>query len=121
MLKITFTEYVNSPTGVDEVEHELPARWAICDHCEGNGKCDNPAFSNGITSSEWEDDWDDYSREMYFSGAYDVSCHICHGSGKVLEVDRDRADEKLLAMYDAIQEEIRIDRMISESERRMGA
>lgn len=28
-------------------------QWAICECCEGEGRVENPAFSNGITSSEW--------------------------------------------------------------------
>jgi len=60
----------------------LPTAWAICDCCEGNGKVDHPAFSNGFTSSEWADmDYDD--RERYLGGAYDVPCRECKGSGKV--------------------------------------
>lgn len=58
-------------------------RWAICDCCEGSGTRDNPAFSNGITSSEWHDEWDADDRESYLAGAYDVPCTDCAGSGKV--------------------------------------
>jgi DnaJ-class molecular chaperone len=58
--------------------------WAICPHCDGHGKRDNPAFSNGITSSEWAE-WDCDERETYLSGAYDVVCRDCDGTGKVAE------------------------------------
>lgn len=58
-------------------------RWAICAQCDGHGTRDNPAFSNGITSSEWSE-WDPDERETYFSGAYDVPCGDCSGSGKVV-------------------------------------
>ncbi len=57
-------------------------KWAICGCCEGHGKVDNPAFSNGITSSEWEQ-WGDEDRASYLSGLYDVPCPDCRGSGKI--------------------------------------
>lgn len=101
--------------------HQLPSMWAICHRCNGNGTHDHPAFSNGITSSEWEYDWDEEEREHYLRGAYDVSCEECHGSGKVLEVDRDRVNPRLLTLYDAHLE--RMDAIEAErrSERRFGA
>lgn len=64
--------------------HEnLPMKWAICHCCDGNGRLDNPAFSNGITSSEWHDEWDADERRSYLRGDYDVDCTECGGSGKV--------------------------------------
>lgn len=65
----------------------LPTRWVICEHCRGEGKLDNPAFSNGITSSEWADEWDEDSRADYMAGRYDVPCTDCSGSGKLREPD----------------------------------
>jgi RecJ-like exonuclease len=62
--------------------HFTKFRWAICDCCEGHGKVGHPAFSNGITSSEWAE-WDYQDRENYMSGLYDVPCADCRGSGKV--------------------------------------
>lgn len=58
-------------------------RWAICDCCDGHGKRDNPAFSNGITSSEWHEEWDDDERQSYLGGVYDVTCGDCRGLGKM--------------------------------------
>lgn len=57
--------------------------WAICPRCEGEGKVDHPAFSNGITSGEWAD-WDQDDRDSYMGGAYDVACG-CEG-GRVRQV-----------------------------------
>ena len=58
----------------------FPSKMVICPRCEGRGSHDHPAFSNGITSSEWNGpDWDDESRETYLSGGYDVSCSECAG------------------------------------------
>lgn len=64
----------------------IPVMWAICPECEGDGHVENPAFSNGFTSSEFYELFDDeQSREDYFAGAFDVCCPECKGSGKVRE------------------------------------
>ncbi|MBH3016017.1 hypothetical protein [Serratia ureilytica] len=55
--------------------------WVICDCCEGDGKVDNPAFSNGFTSSEWAD-MDCDEKRSYLDGSYDVPCTNCSGTGK---------------------------------------
>jgi DnaJ-class molecular chaperone len=82
---------IEDPETGDNVEIELPAAWEICHRCDGDGKHDHPAFSNGITSDEWNGpDWDDESRESYLRGAYDVQCSVCNGSGKILVVDEDK-------------------------------
>jgi hypothetical protein len=72
-----------------EVEHEVPARYEVCERCEGSGKHDHPAFSNGITSSEWAE-WDYDERESYLRGRYDVTCEECKGQRVVLHPDEDR-------------------------------
>lgn len=59
-------------------------RWAICGGCEGHGQVDNPAFSQGFTSSEWND-MDIDERAEYLDGTYDVNCRECRGAGKVQE------------------------------------
>lgn len=56
--------------------------WIICDRCEGHGKVENPAFSNGFTSSEWSDMGPD-DQDHYMRGDYDVICDECKGCGKV--------------------------------------
>jgi RecJ-like exonuclease len=69
----------------NETEFTIPARFEICDECRGEGRHTNRNIDgNGITASEWEEDWDDESREAYFRGDYDVDCEECDGSGKVL-------------------------------------
>jgi hypothetical protein len=69
----------------------LPKRWIICHRCEGEGTVDHPAFSNGITSSEWAE-WDDDERQDYMRGVYDVPCPECRGAGKVKDYDEDGLD-----------------------------
>jgi hypothetical protein len=61
----------------------LPHCWAICERCRGEGRHDHPAFANGITSSEWRDEWDPDAREAYMRGDYDVPCEVCDRTGKV--------------------------------------
>ena len=71
-----------------EVEVRLPAKYEVCPRCQGRGTHDHPAFSNGITSDEWNSpDWDDDSREAYVRGAYDVACTQCQGERVVLVAD----------------------------------
>ena len=67
----------------EEVTLDVPFRWEICDRCNGAGTHDNPAFSDGISGEEWANEWDVEEREAYMSGAYDVRCDECEGSGKV--------------------------------------
>lgn len=68
----------------------LKTKWAICGCCEGNGRVENPAFSNGFTSEEWADMCSDYddgddtsAADRYMAGAYDVVCSECRGTGKI--------------------------------------
>ncbi|QLG96601.1 hypothetical protein HZF02_32235 (plasmid) [Pseudomonas yamanorum] len=57
-------------------------KWVICNCCEGNGKVENPAFSNGFTSSEWHDMHED-EQANYMAGDYDVHCQDCNGLGRL--------------------------------------
>ncbi|MGF6996888.1 hypothetical protein [Paraburkholderia sp. GAS32] len=61
-------------------------KWEICSCCRGSGVVDHPAFSNGITSSEWADMSLD-EQGNYMRGDYDVQCDPCKGSGKVKVAD----------------------------------
>ena len=58
--------------------------WIICSCCQGNGKVDHPAFSNGITDSEWAH-WDESEQQAYMAGRYDIICNECDGFGKLKE------------------------------------
>ena len=72
----------------------FPGKWVICDCCEGNGKHGFDRNSGGIDSDSWaemQNEYDDQTGESlascYLSGAYDVTCTECGGSGKVKDVD----------------------------------
>ncbi len=71
-------------------------KWIICPRCEGEGSHVATGIDdNGITESEMAELGEDF-REDYFSGAYDVCCNCCGGSGKI----RDDEDE---VGYDAVE------------------
>ncbi len=58
------------------------SKWIICDRCDGEGSHVAPGIDdNGITQSEMAELGEDF-REEYFSGALDVGCDCCGGSGK---------------------------------------
>jgi hypothetical protein len=109
--------------------------WAICGCCNGDGSVDHPAFSNGITSQEMADmsqDWDAEGKtnglDRYLSGAYDVGCNECAGSGKVRQPNfRAMARDERRAYVKHLRDErdeaawMRESRAEYEAERRMGA
>ena len=92
--KVTFIE----STDDGDVEHVLPGRYVLCGACEGRGKHDHPAFSNGITQEQFNEDPD--FREDYFSGRYDVVCRTCNGKRVVCQLDRSSVDKRLLDEID---------------------
>jgi hypothetical protein len=86
---LTVTVYTNR----DGIEVAFPARWVICDACDGHAtttrhiECDG----GGFTASEWADacgDDPDFA-EDYFSGRYDRPCPYCNGLGRVQAIDED--------------------------------
>jgi len=77
----------------DAPEEQYAATWAICPTCDGDGSYVNPAIDDmGISDADFAAD-PDFERE-YHGGVYDLRCHTCTGSGKVLDpvtVDGQRA------------------------------
>ena len=69
-----------------EVEVTLPTHKAVCSRCRGEGSVDNPAFSNGVSFEEQDEDF----REAYFNGAYDVVCPDCNGMRVADEVEEEK-------------------------------
>ncbi len=86
----------------EETSFPVPAKWEICDRCGGEGHHVNPAVDgHGISAEEWEQDWDDDSREAYFAGRYDVACEAGCEDGKVRVPDHAKAsDEERAAIRD---------------------
>jgi len=66
----------------------MARNWVICPECGGEGKS---SAHLGVINRE---DWDFEELEDYFDGAYDKACGFCDGSGKVLEGDLERIEEK---------------------------
>lgn len=110
--RMTLTVEVPNPafeTTGDENEPEfvevvLPAKYEVCDTCDGKGSHVNPSIdAHGISGEEFADDPD--FEESYFEGHYDVTCYGCGGARVVPVVDEDRARKEDLALYQTHQEE----------------
>jgi len=108
----------------DEVEIALPAKYEVCQTCEGQGKHVNPAIDgNGLSREDFDEDPD--FRESYFNGDYDVTCQECGGQRVVLEIDEAEAKRQglktdLEAYYEQGREEAAYQAECA-AERRMGA
>jgi predicted methyltransferase len=102
---------------IRNTEHKLPSGWAICCTCRGNGR--HSIGMGSFTSSELAEQGQDWV-EDYMAGRFDSSCEDCEGTGKVLEVDRDRCRPDLLEAWDQEAEEEAEFQSICEHERRMG-
>lgn len=103
-------------------EIEVPAKYYICEECQGHGKHSHAIDGNGITSDEWNGpDWDDESRESYMRGDYDQTCEVCEGSGKVIDVDWDKLSDDERKKCKEHKRSIAECRAIEAAERRMGA
>lgn len=116
---------------VDEVETstEFPAKFEVCDLCDGKGKHVNPNIdAGGICEDDefWDDDMDEETGESrYMRGDYDVPCNCCGGKRVVLTIDRAActSDElkAALAEYDQhLRDEAEYEAE-RRAERRMGA
>jgi DnaJ-class molecular chaperone len=99
----------------DDTEVTLPWRWEICSTCSGNG---HHSHRLGAISEEtmWGD-WDEQDREDYFAGAFDETCSVCDGSGKVRVVDETRCTKDMLKAYREQQEDDAEMRAIERAER----
>lgn len=73
------------------VEHiiEIPAMWAICENCDGEGKhMQNDMRSHAYTPEEFYEEFDDEEQvDMYFNGGFDVACDECRRRGKIIVVN----------------------------------
>jgi len=94
--KFEMTDDDNEPEFVTLV---LPARYEVCDTCEGKGSHVNPSIdAHGISGEEFAEDPD--FEESYLSGRYDVTCYGCGGMRVVPVVDEDRASKADFVLYE---------------------
>lgn len=107
----------------DGEEQEIPATWAICDQCRGEGTIGNPAF-DGMSVNQMVDDWgyDDtveFLDEYTHGSMYDVRCddEECQ-SGKILVPDEQACSQEQMNWYINGQQELADMRAIEASERR---
>lgn len=113
-------------SNVDDIPPaEFPAKYAVCDLCDGKGTHVNPSIdAHGISADEFDNDPD--FAEDYMRGRYDVQCYACNGLRVVPVVDRDRLKQtamgrvQLKRLDDFLGDRADTHR-IEEAERRMGA
>lgn len=86
-------------------EERIPAKYEICERCDGEGKHTNPAIDGRGLSREDFDELGEEFEEDYFAGRYDIRCEECKGERVVLVPDRERADPESLKKWDEQQEE----------------
>jgi len=121
MSEIKFTSFTAEG---DEVEIALPARYEVCETCEGRGQHVNRAIDgNGLSREDFDEDPD--FEEAYFRGDYDVACEECKGRTTVLVVDEAACKAQglqadLEAYYEMRREEASHQAECA-AERRMGA
>jgi len=118
---IKFTFHGRDADGEYEEEVELPAKFEVCPRCHGNGTHDHPAFANGFTADEWNNDWDYEEQEQYINGFYDVLCEKCKGERVVAVVNEVKADPEMVRAYHETLRERAEWAEEEAAERRMGA
>ncbi len=79
----------------DEIDVVVPGKFEVCSRCEGTGKHDHPAFSNGFTQEEMSEDPE--FAEEYRAGRYDVTCQKCQGVRVVCVADEDKCTPAQIA------------------------
>lgn len=99
---------------------DVPARFAVCETCDGKGRHVNPSIdAHGISAEEFADDSD--FAEDYHRGVYDVPCAECGGNRVTPEPDWDQLDAATKARVEArIESHYQIEAEYA-AERRMGA
>lgn len=72
----------------DEIKGPDRTPWIICPVCEGEGK--SSAYLGDFTMSDFRETFEDEDdQQAYFDGAYDRTCDVCCGSGKIRESQMD--------------------------------
>jgi len=85
----------------DIVTRELPARWEICEACEGEGHYPGLPYGGTFTSSDIAED-PDMLRDVRR-----VRCDGCNGNGKVLALAPENMDAAQKAILEAHRELMR--------------
>ena len=103
-----------------EVEVEFPAKYEVCDTCDGKGSHVNPSIdASGLSREDFDEDPD--FREEYMGGTYNVSCYGCGGVRVVPVVDESRADPAMLKILRERDRDLAAWRAESRAERMRGA
>jgi hypothetical protein len=88
--------------GPDGETLTIPAKYEVCDICDGRGKHVNPAIDgHGLSREDFDEDPD--FAEAYWRGDYDQTCVECHGERVVPVIDRDRCAPAELAAAEAAE------------------
>jgi RecJ-like exonuclease len=102
------------------VDLEIPARFEVCETCNGKGSHVNPSIdSHGLSREDFDEDPD--FAESYFAGDYDVPCNECDGRRVVPVVDESRASKEAIAAAISKQEDDAEYAALCAAERRAGA
>ena len=100
---------------------EVPAKFVICNVCNGKGTHSLAVDGHGITAEEWNNEWSYEEQEMYMRGEYDQRCEACEGSGKLTEPNWAMMSNKEIEIISEWQREEREYAAMVAAERRMGA
>lgn len=100
---------------------EVSAKYEVCDLCHGKGSHSLAVDGHGITSSEWEQEWDEESRESYMRGEYDQTCEECSGARVVPVVDEGTVTPAVMKRINDYYADIARWAAEEAAERRMGA
>lgn len=103
-----------------DTDIEIPAKWEVCETCDGRGTHVNPSIdSHGISPEEFAEDPD--FAEAYFRGDYDQPCNECHGRTTVPVPDEARCGPELMKVINDHLDAEAAYAAECAAERRMGA
>lgn len=106
--------------GDDGEDVVIPARYEVCETCDGKGTHVNPGVdAHGITQEEFDEN--PGFRESYMRGDYDVQCVECKGLRVSPVVDDSRATLEQMKMVEERMKDLADYAAEVAAERRMGA
>lgn len=86
-----------------EIEEDFPAKYKVCNRCNGHGTHLNPSIGEHAYTSEEFNEFSDEEKEHYFKrgGMYDVTCQNCKGLRVILveDIDAIERNSKLKELY----------------------